>query len=102
MTNNNITILFRSGPLALIETLRAALYITNGLGAYHEVETGGTFGAIANALKKAIWCEIRATNNTLRPDQIDAIVNRLYDEAIDNGENIDYQIHLWNKGIITL
>lgn len=99
---NNITILFRSAPLALCEVLLTALHTANALGEYHEGQAGGTWGGIYDALLKGLWCEIRATNNTLTPDEVTDIAKRLRAEAIDNGENINYQLHLWNKGIISL
>lgn len=99
---NNITLLFRSAPLALCEVLLKALFEANAIDGYHARQQGGSFGAIAEALKKTLWCEIRTLSTTLTPDEVTAIANLLFDEALSNGENIDYQIHLWNKELITL
>lgn len=99
-TNTNNILSFRAEALVLCETLLTALHMANALGSYHELQVGGTWGGIYDALRKALWCEIRVCT-LLTPDQIDTIVEVLRHEAIENGENISYQIDLWNKGIIT-
>lgn len=93
---------FRPEALALLEVLLQALYTSNALGAYHEVQVGGTFGGIWDALLKGIWCEIRATDSGLTPDEVTAIAKVLREEALSNGEDLAYQIDLWNKGTIGL
>lgn len=92
---------FRPEALALIEVLLMAVYSANSLGSYHERQTGGTFGAVYDALKKAIWCELRVTGHlTWTPDDLTQIAKVLVSEAIENGENIVYQIDLWNRNLI--
>ena len=94
------TLNLRPEGLALAETLRIALYESNRLDGYHALQVGGTFGGILEGLRKCLWCEIRTTDSTLTPHQIDEIVKRLEQEMFNNGENVEYQIDLLNNGRI--
>jgi len=96
MTNTNL----RPAPaaLALLEVLLTALFEANRLDG-HMAYQDHAFGKIADALVEATACAI-ADSQVIFFEDARAIARRLYDEAIYNGENIAYQIDLWNKGII--
>lgn len=87
-----------SGSL-IVDTLDRARKECNADEEGNHATQTGTYGRVVNALIFAIATEISGANRMFWPDAA-AIARRLYDEAIDNGENIRYQVDLWNKGII--
>lgn len=90
----------RPDEVALAETLLTALRETNRLGGYHERQHGGSYGAIKTALVTTLACAILGSANEFFFDNTRKIAERLYDEAIDNGESIQWQIDLYNEGVI--
>jgi hypothetical protein len=97
MTTNRILNL-TDDAIALCNTLRAAALEANRLDgkmAYQQ----HAYGKISDALVETIACAI-ADSTILHFDEARKIARRLADEAVDNGENISYQIDLWNEGII--
>lgn len=91
MTTNRIT--FAPAPLDLLEALLRLVYAANALDFDHAYETA-TYGAIKAALLKALEVELAPQAGLEFRD----IARLLYDEAIDNGENIAYQVDLFNEG----
>lgn len=85
--------------VALSESLLLALRESNRLDGYYAQQLGGAYGAIKEALIVTLTCTIAKWAH-MRLDDARKIASRLYDEAIDNGESIDYQIVLWNEGVI--
>lgn len=75
--------------LALLEALLQALFLANVAGDGHDVQAGGTFGFIHQALTHALTQEFG-----------DEVALRLYEEMIDNMESIAYNIDLYNRGLI--
>lgn len=101
MTNTtNRQLATTADALALCEVLLKALFAANALDGTMSYQSHA-FGKIAEALKETIACAI-ADFQVIYFDDARAIAQRLYEEAIDNGENIDYQIDLWNAGRIDL
>lgn len=87
--------------LDLLEVLLKALFAANALDGAHAwgwTGSGGSYEAIDNALQVTLTNALREAKVS-DPDKVAA---RLLHEAIDNGENIAYQIDLWNKGLIDL
>lgn len=76
------------GELTLAEKLLDALYDANALSGMYAVQNGGAYGEIRKALLRTL--EIATRNR--------AAARRLYESAINNGENIAYQIKLNNEG----
>ncbi len=105
MTNNNHRLIITSDALALVEALLRSLIEANRLDGYFARQVGGAWGAIDEAMVTTLACAIADRsiegNHIFFGDARD-IARRLRDEAIDNGENISYQIRLWNEGIISL
>lgn len=98
MTNNNLSI--APAALDLLEALLKALFAANALDGTMAYQSHA-FGKIADALKEATACAI-ADSQVIYFEDAREIAARLYREAIDNGENIAYQIDLWNNNIISL
>ncbi len=94
MMNINIA----PAALALVETLLRALMEANRLDGTMAYQSHA-FGKIADALVEALACAIADSRVIYFPDAR-KVARRLYDEALDNGEDIAYQIDLLNKGII--
>lgn len=87
------------GALALCESLRTCLYEANALDGTMSYQ-GHAFGKISDALVETIACALSDAQVIFFGDSR-KIARRLHDEMIDNGENIAYQIQLWNDGIIS-
>lgn len=84
--------------LALSETLLSALREANRIDGTMAYQSHA-FGKIAEALVETIACGI-ADSQIIYFPEARTIANRLYEEALSNGENVDYQFRLWNDGII--
>lgn len=98
---DNITIMdWSEAEWSLIEDLLRVQRQANALDGYHARQSG-TYGAVKEGLVTAITCAI-ITNQMCGSSYARSIADRLYDEAIDNGENIRYQVQLWNDGVIGL
>jgi hypothetical protein len=90
--------------LELVETLRTALYKANALDGDHAYENGGSYGTIKVALITTLAFAIhKSTTYPVTPfTECEDIARRIYDEVVDNGEDVKYNIDLWNEGVITL
>lgn len=84
----------------LAETLLAALRTANALDGYHARQVGGSYGAIQTALVTTLACAILGSHTSFFFDDTRKIAKRLLEEATDNGENVAYQIDLYNEGVI--
>lgn len=93
--------------LAMIEHLNDTLRLSNAVDGFHAFQFGGTYGAIRDALLLALSISLSGNrypdNSRQSLAQIRAreIAEVLTNEAVDNGENIAYQIELWNEGRIS-
>jgi hypothetical protein len=101
MTNTkNIHLSFAPAALALCEVLLRSLFEANALNGTMSYQAHA-FGKISDALVETIACAI-ADSMTIYFDDARTIARLLHDEAIDNGENIAYQVNLFNEGQISL
>jgi hypothetical protein len=89
-----------AAALALLEVLRTALFTANSLDGTMAYQSHA-FGKIQDALVEATACAI-ADSQVIYFDDARKIAARLVQEAINNGEDIAYQIGLWNKEQIEL
>ena len=81
--------------MAMIEALNSLRHETNALPGGH-AQQDKTYGAIAQALEVAVTTAVHDGGHA----EARAIAQRICWEAVDNGENIAYQIGLWNAGVI--
>lgn len=95
----NIQVLVTPDELALIESLNKARITANALGGYHERQAGGTYGAVASATTIALTAAI-ATQQVIFWPEARMVAERILEEVVDNGENVTYNIDLWNKNVI--
>jgi len=86
--------------LALAEDLITSLHTANRLDGYFARQAGGPFGAIHDAVVLTLAAAL-VTADPLFWEDARAIATRLLDEALDNGENLAYQIDLLNRGVIS-
>jgi len=100
MTNNNLQITAQA--LALVEALLSSLKAANALDGYFAREAGGAYGDIKKALITSLACAIATDSGPIDFGDARDIARCLYEEAINNWENIAYQIDLWNREIISL
>jgi hypothetical protein len=99
MTNNNLNI--TSAALAVLEALLLALRLCNAAEGTMAVQSNA-YGKIADALRYSIANALKDGGLIATWEETTAIADRLYEEAIDNGEDILYQLTLWNLGSISL
>lgn len=85
--------------LALAEDLLVSLRTANRLDGYFARQHGGAYGPISEAVLVTLTAAIVQADLMYWEDGRD-IARRLYDEALDNGENLAYQIDLMDKGVI--
>jgi len=83
---------------AMIETLNTMRRDVNALPGGHPYQDK-TYGAIAHALEIAVTTAITDAHPMFWTEAL-VIAQRLCHEAVDNGENIAYQVDLWNRGVI--
>lgn len=88
------------GALALSETLLGANREANRLDGKMAYQTHA-YGKIQEALIETVACGI-SDAQPVHFGQSRTIARRLVDEALDNGENIAYQIALLADGVITV
>jgi hypothetical protein len=87
--------------LALAEDLLTSLHTANRLDGYFATQHGGAWGGIHEAVILTLTAAIVTPLPAMFwPDGRD-IAKRLVHEALDNGENLAYQIELMEKGIIS-
>lgn len=99
--NNNFRINIPTSTLTLLEALLTALHMSNALGTPFAFEAGGTYGKVKDALLHAL-AEALDHHTMLPYESCTEVAYRFYWEALDNGENIAYQIDLWNRDMIAL
>lgn len=88
--------------LAMIELLNDALRLSNRVDGWHAYQFGGTYGAVRTALLTALTISLGGGLYPLGTEErLSEIAKALANEAVDNGENIAYQIDLWNEGRIS-
>lgn len=83
---------FSPAELATIEALNTLRHEANALPGGHAYKT---YGAIAHALEVAVTTAVH-DGATIHWTEAQAIAQRLCHSAVDNGEDIAYQIGLWN------
>ena len=89
---------FSPGEWAMIEALNTLRHETNALPGGH-AQQDKTYGAIAHALEVALTTAIH-DSTIIHWTEAKAIAQRLHDEAVGNGENIAYQVAMWNAGVL--
>lgn len=98
--SKNVPIHVDPDQLALCEELVKALYHANALPARFSWERGGPFGAIHQAVYLSL-CHTLARG--AKPLVRHGLIARLLiDEMFDNGEDITWQIKMWNENRLTL
>jgi len=85
--------------LALAEGLLTSLHTANRLDGYFANGHGGAWGGIHEAVILTLTAAI-ATPIPMFWGDARVVAARLVHEAIDNGENLAYQIELMDKGVI--
>jgi hypothetical protein len=85
--------------LALAEDLLVNLHTANRLDGYFAQQHGGPWGKIQEAVILTLTAAI-ATDIPMFWGDARVIATRLLDEALDNGENLAYQIDLMDRGVI--
>ena len=86
--------------LAMIEDLNRLRKRASEAAGYFPVEHGGPYGALKEALILSIASGL--VNGSLRPmffGGARAIAEWIYDEAVNNGESIAYNLALFNEGV---
>lgn len=89
---------FSPEVMAMIETLNRLRLEANALPGGHAYQ-GKTYGAIAHALEVTVTTAVHDARR-IHWTEAQAIAQRLCYEAVDNGEDMAYQIGLWNRGVI--
>lgn len=86
--------------LALCDTLREALATANALDGQHAVQWGGTYGAVADALNKAIAVTLEGEgySEALAARYADVI----HGACIDTGESVTYCFRLLGQGLLAV
>jgi hypothetical protein len=85
--------------LALAEDLLISVRKANRLDGYFAQQAGGAYGVIHDAVVTTLTAAI-ATARPMFWEDARRIAKRLLDEALDNGENLAYQIDLFDRGVI--
>jgi hypothetical protein len=96
----NLRVELSENGLALAERLRDALLTSNAFGGAYAMEFGGAYGAIKVALLTTL--QVALAEAQVPIPLVERLARRLYDEAVDNGESIAYQVGLWNDNVIDL
>lgn len=98
----NVPINLGISDLILVKTLDKARHAANASD-HQGHENDGTYGLVKKALLSALAKAIEfGPFYEFTEEESEQIAERLYDEAIDNGEDITYQIYLWNTNQITV
>jgi hypothetical protein len=90
---------FSTGEWAMIEALDGLRRDANALDGGH-AQQDKTYGAISDALEVAVTTAITDAEPMFWTEAR-AIAKRLCYEAVNNGENISYQVALWNGGFFS-
>ena len=95
----NTPILLTAPILALLEGLLSLLRTSNLLDGPFALQSR-TYGAISSALRTAMIDALHTTPHLLLSD-CDAVADTLLDAVLHNGEDIAYNLDLWNRNIIS-
>lgn len=90
---------YSQGELQLMEELLVCLKRANALDGSH---ASNTFEAIGNALVRALEVTIANGRPVMWGSKTKSVAWRVYDECLNNYESVEYNIRLWNEGIISL
>ena len=85
-TNGDTLTATLADQLELCDTLRAATLTANALDGKHAVQWGGTYGAVADALVKALTVTLESQG--YGPRQSVRIARAIYDACIDSGDKV--------------
>lgn len=75
----------------IAEAARNLTIACNAAQGYHPRQCGGTYGQAASAVKIALACGLAETNKIFF-DDARRIADEVYEEVIDNGENVEYNL----------
>jgi hypothetical protein len=90
---------FATATIALLNLLREAMYAANAAEVHAPQDS--TYGNISEVLISALTLAFE-TETFAKGELAERLARLVLDEAIDNGEDIAYQIDLLNRGIIHL
>jgi hypothetical protein len=89
---------FSPAEMAMIEALNRLRNDANAAPGGHAYQSK-TYGAIARALEVAVTTAIH-DRDIIHWTEAQDIAQRICYSAVDNGEDMAYQIKLWNAGVL--